>query len=185
MILKHFLIGVTAGGALVGGLVFWHPFRKSTPIDNQITFTDYQFSDNKLSTDGWIQISGSLNNPKLSEKDEDQANNNTLTIQCTQRNLKCNVARIEQIGNNQVNEISIDEFSISSWTQNKVIATDYEGDDSTCVKNEIVIERASQKSFYISTPIHTSRPNCINAETKINKFTIENSKVWRYLKKVT
>lgn len=188
MAFREYVIGAVVGGALVGGLVIWKPFHKPTPMDNQITFTDYSYFDNAKAApgNGWVSISGSLDRPDMSEMNPNRPPNNTYTISCDQSEMKCHIASAEQIGDHQVNEITLTEFRIREWGPSEIVATDTDDDNPfSCVKNTLTIERNMQKTFYVAQPMNVAAPICAKADTKTIKYTIEASRVWRYLHNAT
>lgn len=188
MAARDYVIGAMLGGALVSGLVIWKPLHKTTPLDTDISFSDYNFFDNKKAepNEGFVTINGSLHRPDLSEDDANRPVNNTYTIQCVQTEMKCHVASAEQIGDKQIDEITLAEFKISEWGLSEIIATDTDDDDPfSCVKNTLTIERSSGKTYYVAQPINVEKPICAKAATKTIKYTITGSRTWRYLHKAT
>lgn len=185
MATRDFLIGAIIGGALVGGIIVWRPLHKDTPIDHQITFGAYSYSDNEPDEDGWIMIHGSLNNPNIPDNDPNQPDNNTYTIECSRSEMACHVASVEQVSENQVDAILTVDYTITSWTPSEVIATNYNGNNFSCTKTTISIDRSKQKTYYITQPVNIERPFCAKASTKTTKQTIEDSRVWRYLNAAT
>jgi hypothetical protein len=191
MATREYMIGAVMGVALAGGLVIWKPFHKPSPLDHDITFSNYNFYDNKSAvgvnaSDGQITINGSLNRPDLADDDPNRPLNNTYTIVCVETEMKCHVASQEQIGDHQVDEITMSDYKITQWTPTQVVATDTDDDDTfSCVKNTLTIERASQLTYYVGQPMNAEKPQCAKAQNQIIKYTIDDSRVWRYLRKAT
>jgi len=188
MATRDYVIGAALGGALVGGIAIWKPFHRSTPLDTDISFSDYSFFDNKnaVSNNGFVTVNGSLHRPDLGDDDPNRPVNNTYTIQCVQTEMVCHVASVEQIGEKQVDEITLVDFSIREWGPSEIIATDTDDENQiSCVKNTLTVERSSEKTYYVAQPINVEKPLCAKAGTKTVKYTIASSPTWRYLHKAT
>jgi hypothetical protein len=142
----------------------------------QIVFDTKAFFDSGDAGYGSVYIAGTLTGDGVAYK------NNTAAVTCYQDRMQCVTASIEQIGPNQVGRLeSPSIFPVVKWDSYEIVATGA-GDAVDCRKVTISIERKSETAVWVEEPINQSSATCKNAETRILKWTIEDSPAWRALR---
>jgi hypothetical protein len=101
---------------------------------------------------GTIQIIGSMKGPNLAYPV------NTWKIFCTKQQMSCRTADVEQIGDGQLGEIWVDDWTVTSWTDTAV-AVD-QGEPTSCAHHIMIINRIAKTVSYTSTPQNQDKNYC-------------------------
>jgi hypothetical protein len=83
---------------------------------------------------------------------------NTWNIQCYRQQMTCHVADVSEIGKGQLGEIFLDDWTVTSWTDNAVVLD--QNDPTSCAHNLIVINRVAKTVEYSSTPANQDKNYC-------------------------
>ena len=93
--------------------------------------------------------------------------------------MECFVSSVEQIGPNQVGRLdSPTVYPVIKWNADEVVASDV-ADLQKCRKVTISIVRRSEAAVWVEEPINESSAVCKNAETRLFKWTVEDSPAFR------
>jgi hypothetical protein len=161
------LIGLVGG---VGGIIYLQERNKGpdTAGEMAIVFA----AKNYYETDAMVMISGTLTGDGLAYP------NNTYSMACFQDRKECWMTSVEAIGDKQIGRMDAPyEYEIRKWTPYEIVAA-YDGSFG-CYKITITIQRKSQDVLWVEEPINQAQPQCVKSETKIRKFTIEDSPGWK------
>ena len=146
------------------------------PEHPQIVFDTKAFFDSGDGGYGSVYIAGTLTGDGVAYK------NNTVAVTCYQERMQCLTTSIEQIGPNQVGRLESPEtYSVAKWTPYEIVATRDPG-AVDCRRVTISIVRKSEMALWVEEPINQSSAACKNADTKILKWTIEDSPAWKALR---
>lgn len=143
------------------------------PAQN-INFGPKAFFDNaKKDADyGIVYIAGTLTGDDIYYK------NNSVVVACYKDRMECLTYSIEQIGPNHIGRLDAPTFyPVTKWDDYEVVATE-SADVLGCSKVTISIVRKSQTGLWVTEPVNQSQAQCKNANTKILKWTIEDSPEW-------
>jgi hypothetical protein len=155
--------------AFVGAILF----RQAPGValrDNDIVFAPKNFADIGQSVVG---ISGTLTGDDLGYK------NNTTVVYCEKGRKEGFFYSIEQIGHNQIGRLDYPgTYPITTWNAYEVIATENVS-DWNCGKTTITLQRKRQTAVWVEEPVNQARADCKDAETRIYKWTIEDSPGWK------
>jgi hypothetical protein len=170
-------------GAVIGAIAMatWLALRPKPAWATQIMLPSYEFTDSGGKIDatdfGFVHISGTITGDHIGYP------NNTLTANCIQREMKCHVATIEQIGDNQMGTIDLADFDVVKWTTGEIKAQDTNPSEDTvsCNMTTLSVDRPGGKVAYVTQPINITRPICVKAENITYKRTIETSPGWAAL----
>jgi hypothetical protein len=137
--------------------------------DDDITFAGKSFYDNGYA----VAISGTLTGDGVAYK------NNSHSIWCIKEREECLIAAIEQIGEKQTGRLEYPySIPVTQWTDYEVVATQ-DTAAYNCSKTTITISRKSQTALWVQEPINQAKPACQKSDTKIYKWTIEDSPGWK------
>ncbi len=168
--------GVLGALAGVSAMIFLQPHKALGDQDDQIIFAHKHF----YNTETAVVVSGTLIGPNLAYS------NNYYTIACYQDRKECVISNFEQIGHNQIGDLLAPlVFPVVKWSQEEIIAEDQAGLPSPmdCVKATITIERQQQSVLWVQEPINQTQPMCQYSDTKVNKWTIDESPGWKRFEK--
>jgi len=165
-----FLVCGIVLGALAGvsAMIFLQPQDQ----DDQIIFAPRHF----YNTEAVVVASGTLSGPDLAFP------NNYYTIACYQDRKECVISNVEQVGHNQIGDLLVPLIlPVVKWSKDEVIAEDQAGLPSPigCVKATITIERELQSVLWVQEPINQTQPGCQSSDTKVNKWTIDETPAWK------
>ncbi len=136
--------------------------------DDDIIFAAKNFWDNY----GAVAISGTLTGDGIAYK------NNTHSIWCIEERKECLITSIEQIGDKQIGSLAYPySIPVMKWTDYEVVAAEDPG-LFACSRTTITISRKSQTALWVQEPINQTKPACKKSDTKIYKWTIEDSPGW-------
>jgi hypothetical protein len=136
--------------------------------DDDIEFAPKNFAD---LGDMTVGISGTLTGDSIGLK------NNTYVITCMKDHHECFITSIGQIGDHQIGRLDyVYSIPITKWNAYEVVATE-DATPWSCSKTTITLVRKSETALWVREPINQTSPQCKNADTKIRKWTIEDSLV--------
>ena len=147
--------------------------------DDDITFDRKFYFDTAetMGDEGLVSMSGTLAGDGLGYK------NNTINISCYKDLMECLITQLEQIGPHQVGSLrSPDFYKITKWDAFEIVSVDDFG-PTACVKVTVSVERKSKTALWVQEPMNQARAFCKNADTKIYKWTIEDSLFWQRIDK--
>lgn len=172
-----FLIcGIVAGATgAVAAMIYLQVQRRAFEGD-QLIFAAKSFYDSKQTVrDGYVAISGTLTGEGLGYP------NNTYSIACFQDRKECVLSYVEQIGHYQIGHMEAPTvYPIEKWDAYEIVAADEPG-PRRCTKVTITIERRQGTLLWVQEPINQTIPACKDSDTKIYKWTIEDSPGWKRL----
>jgi hypothetical protein len=144
--------------------------------EQQIMFAAKSFYDSAQTTgEGFVYISGTLSGDGVAYK------NNTVAVSCYKDRMECVTYSIAQIGPNQVGRLAQPiTYPITKWDSHEIVATELVI-PMNCYKNTISIVRKSESAVWVEEPVNQSSALCKNADTRILKWTIEDSPGWKAL----
>lgn len=147
---------------------------KGREPEQQIIFDHKVFYDSGGATNsGIVYIAGTLTGDDLGYK------NNTTAITCYADRMECLTYSVEQIGPNQIGRLDMPlSYPVTKWNSDVVIASG-QGDLVNCNKVTISIVRKSETAVWVTEPINQSQAQCKNSNTKIQKWSIEDSPAWK------
>jgi len=133
----------------------------------------YDSNESGTGTDEIVTISGTLSGKGIGYK------NNTTNISCYKDTFECLVTAVQQIGVNQIGRLqSPEEYKVIKWDSFEVVAVD-EPDSLACNKVTISIGRRSKTALRVQEPTNQASVRCKDSDTKIYKWTIEDSLFWQ------
>ena len=139
--------------------------------DNDIVFAPKNFSD----LGEYVGISGTLSGTDIAYK------NNTYAIACVKDRQECLVTYIEQIGPNQLGRLDYPVgYPIVSWTPTQVIASE-PLTSFGCSRVTISIDRKTETGMWVEEPVNQSTPQCTKSDSRVRKYTVEQSIGWKRL----
>ena len=137
----------------------------------QIIFPSKTFFDGEQ-IGGYVYVAGTLTGEGLAYP------NNTTVIACYAKRRECLTYSVEQIGPNQIGHVDAPlDYPVIKWDAYEIVASGT-GDAGPCSKVTISIVRKAETALWVTEPINQSRSQCKNANTKILKWTIEDSPGW-------
>jgi len=147
---------------------------KGREPEQQIIFAAKAFYDNASTTgSGIVYIAGTLTGEDLGYK------NNTTAVVCYADRMECLTYSTEQIGPNQIGRLDMPiSYPVIRWNSDEIVASG-QGDLVNCNKVTISIVRKSETAVWVTEPINQSRAECKNSNTKIMKWSIEDSPAWK------
>lgn len=141
-----------------------------TPSDTDIVFAKKQFLAGFVGNREYIVVSGTLTGEGLGYP------NNTHAVSCWQHQKECYVASIEQIGPNQISRLDGPwVYPVVKWTANQVVAQE----DAPCARTTLTLDRNPQVVLWVHEPINQTEPSCARSETKIKKYSLDDSIGWK------
>jgi hypothetical protein len=161
---------------VVSWLLIRHPPHREFASDEDIAFDRKVYFDSGET----VSISGTLSGAGLGYK------NNTTNITCSKDRGECLITRIEQIGPHQIGRVdSPDTYKITKWDNFEIVSVDDSGLPTPCAKITVSVERKSETALWVREPINQAHAFCKNADTKIYKWTIEDSLFWQRMDKLS
>ena len=143
--------------------------KRDEQVDQQIVFAAKAYYD----SGEYLYIAGTLTGEGVYYK------NNTLAVTCYKERMECLTYTVEQIGPNQVGRLdSPTSYPVTKWDEYEIVATG-NADAVGCRKDTISIVRKSETAVWVQEPINQSQAACIKADTRVLKWTIENSPKWK------
>jgi hypothetical protein len=107
--------------------------------------------------------------------------NNSVAISCYKDRMECVIYSVEQIGQNQIGRLDFPTiYPVTKWDAFEVVASD--PDLLTCRKETISIVRKSQAVVWVQEPVNQSRAACKESDTRLLKWTIEDSLGWKSMR---
>jgi hypothetical protein len=149
--------------------------RSEGPTD--IVFSVKVFHDSARTTgDGIVSITGTLTGDGVGYK------NNAVLIACFKDSRACLTYSVQQIGPNQIGRLDIPiSYPIVKWASDEIVATG-SADLASCRKVTISVVRKSETAVWVEEPINQARAACIDADTKLYKWTIEDPPFWKAMR---
>ena len=146
--------------------------------EQQIVFASKAFYDSAQSTNPHIvYIAGTLTGEDIGYK------NNTTAVVCYADRMECLTYSVEQIGSNQIGRLDMPvSYPIIKWDSDLVVASG-QGDLANCNKVTISIVLKSETAVWVTEPINQSQAQCKNSNTRILKWSIEDSSFWKAILK--
>ena len=143
---------------------------KGSEPEQQIVFAPKAFYANSYG----VYVAGTLTGDDVPYK------NNTTMIMCYSNHMECLATSVEQIGSNQIGRLDVPRsYPVIKWNADVVVASDY-GDLNHCNKVTISIALASETAVWLTEPVNRTQEECKkNFNTKILKWTIEDSPAWK------
>lgn len=151
-------------------------FRADLKGNTDIIFSSKVFYDSGQSSgDEYVYASGTLTGEGLAYP------NNTVVVICYKDRRECLSYSIDQIGPNQLSRLEApDIYPVTNWTPLEVVASG-PGDTMKCHKVTISLERKLETALWVSEPVNQASAACKNADSKLHKWTIEDSPSWKDL----
>lgn len=95
--------------------------------------------------------------------------------------MECVTYGMRQIGPNQVGRVeSPSIYPVITWAEDEVVASG-DADAFHCRKLTIRIVRRSEIALWVEEPINQTSVACKDADTRLLKWTIEDSPGWKAL----
>lgn len=147
-------------------------------FEQQIVFAAKAFYDSVETTgDAFVYVSGTLSGEGVAYK------NNTMAISCYKDRMECLTNKVEQIAPNYVGRLDTPtSYPVTKWDANEIVAKDF-ADTGHCRKVTINIVRKSEIVVWVEEPANQSTSACKDADTRLLKWTIEDSPGWKALNK--
>jgi hypothetical protein len=92
------------------------------------------------------------------------------------------VSSIGQIGARHLGRLEIAIYPLTSWTPYEVVATDGASGLYGCLKTTITIARKTETAVWVDEPLNQTKPECLRAEGKIRKYSVEDPPFWKRLR---
>ncbi len=148
----------------------------SKQTDQQIVFAPKAFHDSSnVVGDGFVYVAGTLTGEGVPYK------NNTVAIACYKDRMECLTYSLDQIGQNQVGRLGWPTtYPVAKWDPYQVVASGA-ADAVDCRKTTISIVRKSQTVVWVEEPINQSTASCKDADTRLLKWSVEDSPGWKAL----
>jgi hypothetical protein len=163
-----FIVGLLIGGIGGAGGVLYLVASNKTAAETDVVFAQKNFYDGEE----MIGLSGTMTGAGIAYP------NNSYSIGCYRDRKECWLTSVEQIGRNLMGRMDAPyAYEISKWTPNEVIA----GADGSlgCFKTTITIGRKTQDVLWVEEPVNQTQPRCKNADTKIRKYSFDDSPGWK------
>ncbi len=166
-----FICGVILGA--IGTFAATLYLQKGNAPADQIVFSDKSFYDSRPGyNDGAVTVSGTLTGV------DSRYANNSYVIACYHAYQACFVSYLEQVGPNQIGSLNLVAYPIVKWDAYVVVAQE-ESNTYSCVRTTITVERQTPNFLWVEEPTNQTQPNCKNSDTKVHKYTIEDSPGWK------
>lgn len=137
--------------------------------DDDITFAPKAYFDDGQNAEV-VAFSGTLSGEGVAYR------NNTQGVTCLRQSRECWISSIEQIGLKQIGRMdSPYRVDISKWSASEIVA----GYETSCAKTTVTISRNTKTILWVQEPINQARPECLRSDTKLYKWTIEDSLGWK------
>jgi hypothetical protein len=122
-----------------------------------------------------VYVAGTLTGESVGYK------NNTTVVSCDRSRMECVTYAMRQIGPNQVGRVESPLiYPVITWTEDEVVASG-DADAFHCRKLTISIVRRSEVALWVEEPINQASATCKDADTRLLKWTIEDSPGWKKL----
>jgi hypothetical protein len=143
-------------------------------LDHQIVFAPKAFFDSAQTTgEGYVYAAGTLTGDGVRHK------NNTVAVTCYKDRMECLTYSVEEIGSNQVGRLDAPaSYPVTKWDAFEIVATG-SADSVDCRKVTISIVRRSETIVWVEEAINQSRAACKDADTRVLKWTMEDSPGWK------
>lgn len=140
--------------------------------NTSIVFPDKAYVDAHGDTD-FVSIKGRWGGDGVGYK------NNLTRIICYKSERQCLFYDAEQIGVNQIDLGLPTNIPIKQWDDSVISASDIGTDGGfLCVRNTINIDRKNGSAELVTESINQSALNCVKADNKTYKWTMEGSLYW-------
>jgi hypothetical protein len=141
-----------------------------------VIFSVKVFYDSARTTgDGIVSITGTLTGDGVGHK------NNAVLIACYKDVRECLTYSVQQIGPNMIGRLEIPAaYPVVKWAADEIVATG--SDLASCRKVTISVVRKTETAVWVEEPINQARAACIDADTKLYKWTIEDPPFWKALR---
>jgi hypothetical protein len=167
-----FIVGIVVGAVGVFAWFVWMQMRNTAGPDDDLMFAEKNFFEFQ---DMSVYISGTLTGEGLGYP------NNTYAISCIHDKGDCWIASVEQIGPKHVGRMDNPySIPITKWDKNEIVASE-EPSMFACVRTILTINRFSKEALLVYMPVNQTKPDCAKSESKIRKYTIEDSIGWKRL----
>jgi hypothetical protein len=155
------------------GLMAFGCARQDETADN-IVFAPKAFYDSAQTTDeGYVYAAGTLAGDGVTYK------NNTVAVACYQDRMECLTYGVEQNGPNQVSRLDApSSYPVTKWDAYEIVAAG-PSDSVHCRKVTISVGRRTETVVWVDEPINQSSSACKDADTRLLKWTIEDSPGWK------
>jgi len=163
-----FVAGVLVGGFAVEGIL--HQPSIGAVKAEPWALPEFHYFEFKFADHDDVYVTGSLIGGDAAYKV------NTWKIRCSKSDMTCQVADVEEIGRRQLGEINIDDWTVTSWTPNKIIAQDTTGDTTNCARSTIVINRQAKAVRFLSEPLNSGTDFCTKGRKLLGPTEVED---WR------
>lgn len=165
------------------GLVWFLAFVAVSALYVRQLFTPHQspqiiFDRKKFfeSGDEYVYMAGTLTGDGLGYP------NNSVAVWCYKDRMECQTYSIEEIGPNQIGRLDTPaSYPVIKWSAFEIVASG-PADAVDCRKLTINIERKSETSVWVEEPINQASAACKSADSRVLKWTIEDSRFWRDIK---
>ena len=160
-------LGFALGAAAVGGL--WH--RATTNEDdpeNSIVMPAVLWQD----LPEQVRFGGSIAGDHVGYK------TNHYSAVCSRDTMRCETVSFEQIGANQIGDVTLYAIPIVSWTTGLIVAREPD-DGISCARVTLNIERTSREVEYVAEPVNQTKVTCAKAENKLYRWRIEDPSMWK------
>ena len=151
------------------------PVVQRSGSDQQITFDRKAFWDSTQSTgaDQEVYVAGTLTGEGVGFP------NNSVSITCYKDRMECVTYQVWQIGQNQIGRLDVPSiYPVTRWDAFEIVATERPSPFG-CSKTTISIERRSEIVLWVQEPVNQTSTLCKDADTRILKWTIEDSPWWK------
>ena len=143
--------------------------------EQQIMFAAKAYYESADTTgEGYVYVAGTLTGDGVAYK------NNSVVVACYKDRMECLTYVVDQIGPNHVGRLDAPtSYPVVKWDNYVIVATG--GGEVNCRKDTISIARKAQTVVWVQERIDQSRAACKDADTRVLKWTIEDSPGWKAL----
>ncbi len=140
----------------------------------EIVFARKAFFDSAQTTDDdYVYVAGTLTGEGVGYK------NNTTAVVCYRERMECLTYGVNQIGPNQIGRLDSPlVYPVTKWNPLEIVASG-PGDAFNCRKVTISIVRNTEHVVWVEEPINQSSASCKDADTRLLKWSIDDSKFWK------
>jgi len=163
-------------GYLFIAIVIVFGCTQHTDPGQQIVFAAKAFFDSAKHTgEGSVYVAGTLSGDGVYYK------NNTVAITCYKDRMECLSYSVAQIGTSQVSRLEAPtSYPVTNWDAHEIVAAGF-ADSMNCRKVTITINRKSEITVWAEEPTNQSTASCKDVDTRIRKWTIDDSPGWKAL----
>ena len=163
-----FFAGMAVGAVLVGGALL---YLMGQIEKEPVRFPRYHLMD----LGDYVRLEGSL------VGGDEKPINSFYSIQCYEDRLQCEIASIDEIGNNHLGAFVEETIPVTKWNDKAILMSskDLSAAGNACNFYEIAIDRQNQTASYTRRPREGAPEDCSTRfKEKVMRWRFDNGPAW-------